>query len=102
MFSRTDYILGNQTSLNKFKKIEIISSIFSDHNVMKLEINFRGKKKTEKNKYMRTIQFSSVAQSCPTLCDPMNRSTPSLPVHHQPPEFTQTHVHRHTTKNPIS
>ena len=35
-----------------------------------------------------------VAQSCPTLCDPMNRSTPGLPVHHQLPEFTQTHVHR--------
>ena len=41
-----------------------------------------------------TVQFSSVAQSCPTLCDPMNRSTPGLPVHHQLPEFTQTHVHR--------
>ena len=40
------------------------------------------------------IQFSSVAQSCPTLCDPMNRSTPGLPVHHHLPEFTQTHVHR--------
>ena len=39
-------------------------------------------------------QFSSVAQSCPTLCDPMNRSTPGLPAHHQLPEFTQTHVHR--------
>ena len=38
-------------------------------------------------------QFSSVAQSCPTLCDPMNRSTPGLLVHHQLPEFTQTHVH---------
>ena len=38
--------------------------------------------------------FSSVAQSCPTLCDPMNCSMPSLPVHHQLPEFTQTHVHR--------
>ena len=38
-------------------------------------------------------QFSSVAQLCPTLCDPMNRSTPDLPVHHQLPEFTQTHVH---------
>ena len=38
--------------------------------------------------------FSSVAQSCPTLCDPMNRSTPGLPVHHQLPEFMQTHVHR--------
>ena len=39
------------------------------------------------------IQFSSVTQSCPTLCDPMNRSTPGLPVHHQFPEFSQTHVH---------
>ena len=48
------------------------------------------------------VQFSSVqllshvpffAQSCPILCDPMNRSTPGLPVHHQLPEFTQTHVH---------
>ena len=38
-------------------------------------------------------QFSPVAQSCPTLCDPMNHSTPSLPVHHQLPEFTQTYVH---------
>ena len=41
-----------------------------------------------------SAQFSSVAQSCPTLCDPMNHSTPGLPVHHQLPEFTQTHVHR--------
>ena len=41
-----------------------------------------------------SVQFSSVAQSCPTLCDPMNRSTPGLPVHHQLPEFTQTHVHQ--------
>ena len=40
-----------------------------------------------------TLQLSSVAQSCPTLCDPMNCSTPGLPVHHQLPESTQTHVH---------
>ena len=40
------------------------------------------------------VQFSSVTQSCPTLCDPMNRSTPGLHVHHQIPEFTQTHVHQ--------
>ena len=40
------------------------------------------------------LQFSSVAQSCPVLCDPMNRSMPGLPVHHQLPEFTQTHVHQ--------
>ena len=40
------------------------------------------------------IQFSSVTQSCPTLCNPMNRSTPGLPVHHQLREFNQTYVHR--------
>ena len=43
---------------------------------------------------MFATQIKSVAQSCPTLCDPMNRSMPGLPVHHQLPEFTQTHVHR--------
>ena len=50
-----------------------------------------------------SVQFSSVAQSCPTLSDPMNRSTPGLPVHHHLPEFTQTHVHISTTvgKNPL-
>ena len=40
-----------------------------------------------------SVQFSSVAQSCPTLCNPMDCSMPGLPVHHQLPEFTQTHVH---------
>ena len=40
-----------------------------------------------------SVQFCSVAQSCPTLCDPMNHSTPGLPAYHQLPEFTQTHVH---------
>ena len=44
--------------------------------------------------YCNPFQFSSAAQSCPTLCDPMNCSTSGLPVHHQLPEFTQTHVHR--------
>ena len=43
---------------------------------------------------IHSVQFSSVAQSCLTLCDPMNRSTPGLPVHHKLPEFTQTQVHR--------
>jgi len=41
-----------------------------------------------------SVQFSSVAQLCPTLCDPMNHSTPGLPVHHHLPEFTSTHVYR--------
>ena len=43
-----------------------------------------------------SVQCSSVAQSCPTLCDPMNSSTPGFPVHHQLPELTQTHVHQDT------
>ena len=41
-----------------------------------------------------SVRFSSVTQSCPTLCNPMNCSTTGLPVHHQLPEFTQTHVHQ--------
>ena len=45
-------------------------------------------------KYMcASDQIRSVAQSCPTLCDPVNLSMPGLPVYHQLPEFTQTHVH---------
>ena len=59
-------------------------------------------KKITKNTKLRSrhlapfssVQFSSVTQSCPTLCDPMNRSMPGLPVHLQLPEFTQTHVHQ--------
>ena len=54
-----------------------------------------------KGEYNRTsrinqnsVQLSSLAQSCPTLCDPMIGSTPSLPVHHQLPQFTQIHIHR--------
>ena len=45
-------------------------------------------------KYFSSGQFNSVVQSCATLWDPMNRSMPGLPVHHQLQEFTQTHVHR--------
>ena len=41
-----------------------------------------------------SVQFSSVAQSCPTLCDPIYHSTPGLPIHHQLLEYTQTHVHQ--------
>ena len=44
--------------------------------------------------YIYISQFSSVTQSCPTLCDPMNHSMPGPPVHHQLPEFTQTHAHQ--------
>ena len=55
-FSRIDYILGNKSSLSKFKKIEIISSILSDHNAMRLEINYRGKKR-KKHKHMKAKQY---------------------------------------------
>ena len=43
---------------------------------------------------MSPVLFSLVTQSCPTLCDPMDCSTPSFPIHHQLPELAQTHVHR--------
>ena len=48
---------------------------------------------THYTRHWCSVQFSSVTQRCPTPCNLMNRSTPSLPVHHQLPEFTQTHVH---------
>ena len=127
-FSRIDHILGHKSSIGKFKKIEIIPSIFSDHNAVRLDLNYR--RKTIKNSNIwrlnnmllnnqqiteeikqeikicietnenentttqnQSVQFSSVAQSCPTLCDPMNRSTPGLLDHHHLPEFTQTVGH---------
>ena len=62
----------------------IITTVLHGTGVKQSFITFKG--------YIPFI--SSVAQLCPTVCDPMNRSTPGLPVHHQLPEFTQTHVHR--------
>ena len=50
--------------------------------------------KEKAREFQKKTQFSSVAQLCPTLCDPMNHRMPGLPVHHQLTEFTQTHVHR--------
>ena len=55
---------------------------------------FSERKYSYRLKYCVSVQFSSVIQSCLTLWDPMNCSTPGHPVHHQLPEFTQTHVHR--------
>ena len=55
-FSRIDHILGHKSSLGKFKKIEIISSIFSDHNAMRLEMNYRGKKR-KTDKHMEAKQY---------------------------------------------
>ena len=59
-----------------------------------LQLNLRIQNTQHHLHWYCTLQFSSVTQLCPTLCDPMNRSTPGLPVHQQLPEFTQTHVHR--------
>ena len=58
------------------------------------QLKIRKKLRKTNLKYVCTVQFSSVSQSCPTLYDPMNCSTPGLSVHHQLPESTQTHVHR--------
>ena len=71
---------------------------------IKLEKNFKLKRNLNSKWYVQTVhrkgnmngfsvQFSPVTQSCPTLCDPMDCSMPGLPVHHQLPEFTETHVH---------
>ena len=57
-FSRIDHILGHKSNLGKFKKIEIVSSIFSDHNTMRLEINYR-KKNCKKHKYMEAKQCAT-------------------------------------------
>ena len=73
------YIFLYMTFINEKSLLSCFSNTFIIH----LEYPKRG-----------SVQFSSVAQSCLTLCNPMNRSMPGLPVHHQLPEFTQTHVHR--------
>ena len=61
---------------------------------MKLESIIQSEVSEKKNTNTISVQFSSVTQSCPTLCNPMNWSMPGLPVHHQLQEFTQTHAHR--------
>ena len=58
-FSRIDHILSHKSSLGKLKKIEIMSSIFSDHNVVRLDVNYRGKKSYEKYKHMEAKQHTS-------------------------------------------
>ena len=76
-----------------------------NHSNIFLERSPKAKEIRANNNNRTSVQFSSLAQLCPTLCDPMNRSTPcpsparphespGLPVHHQLPDFTQTHVHR--------
>ena len=59
IFSRIEHILGHKSSLGKFKKIEIISSIFSDHNAMRLDINYRKKKNCKEYKHMEAKQYAT-------------------------------------------
>ena len=65
----------------------------SDHELLIAKFRLKLKKVGKTTREFSSVQFSSVAQSCPTLCYPMNRSTPGLLVHHQLLEFTQIHIH---------
>ena len=90
----------SQTKYRIHREVQCFSqkTIIGGRGLTSVVKGFEEKKKSKRKKIEATqlfssVQFSSVAQSCPTLCDPMNHSTPGLPVHHQLPEFTQTHVH---------
>ena len=65
----------------------------SDHELLIAKFRLKLKKVGKTTRPFNSVQFSSVAQLCPTLCNPMDCSMPGLPVHHQLPEFTQTYVH---------
>ena len=90
VISRTVVLVKTMRSLWTARRPNqsVLKEINSDNSLegmmLKLKLQYFG----------HLIQFSSVTQSCLTLCDPINRSTPGLPVHHQLPEFTQTRVHR--------
>jgi len=92
-FSPLSMILAVRFSYTAFIMLTNVPSIgpLSGEHFYKCTLNFI---KRFFSIYIEMIQFSAVIQSCPTLCDPMNCSTPGLPVHHQLPESTQTHVHR--------
>jgi len=91
LLTQVEFFMGLQMHLS-----DLLSRC--DSSFLYLLVSFLLKKKKTFNISFRigfsSVQFSSVTQSCPTLCNPMNCSTPGLPVHHQLPEFTQTHVHR--------
>ena len=87
------YIYGENSNSNTYMNPNLHSSpiyIAKTWKQLKWTSQINGKRKSS----TYSVQFSSIAQSSLTLCDPMNPSTPGLPVHHQLPEFTQTHVHR--------
>ena len=78
------------------KRYDVVSFLQRVGGKVKTEARWRNffLKKCVRPLFCYLVRFSTVAQSCPTLCDPVNRSTTGLPVHHHLPEFTQTHVHR--------
>ena len=86
--------------MNEFSLLSFLSSFVRLFSILLVSITDLNSFKRQCDKLVShfprfySVQFSSVTQSCLTLCDPMNRSTPGLPVHHQLLEFTQTHVHR--------
>ena len=83
--------------LQQIRKIYNYISLINNKGITQIYSNFflKGKQSHEMMLSItnHSVQLSSVAQSCPTLCDPMDCSTPGLPVHHHLPELTQTHVH---------
>ena len=93
--NQIDYILCSQRWKSSIQsaKTRPATDCGSDHGLLIDKFRLKLKKVGKTTREFSSVQFSSVAQSCPTLCYPMNRSTPGLPVHHQLPEFTQTHVH---------
>ena len=88
------FIPGMQGFFNIHKSINVLHHINKLKDKNHMIISRDAEKAFDKIQHPFMIQFTSVAQSCPTLCDPVNRSTPGLPVHHQLLEFTQTHVRR--------
>ena len=92
------YLNDHRTLILNMLKEEVILSLASICSSFVLHVSEECLKSIKITSWnlciLQSVQFSSVTQSCPTLCDPMNRSTTGLPVHHQLPECTQTHVHR--------
>ena len=93
--SYPEYIMNSYNSTTRRQIIQFLNEwkiwlAVSSDKIDKWPIN----KFKKMNIICHSIQFSSLAQLCPTLCNPMNRSTQGLPVHHQLPESIQTHVHR--------
>ena len=85
---------NKSTNVKRYMKSNVCcSAIYSSQEVEATE-GSANRWMNKQNVVRVSVQFSSLAQSCPTLCDPMDCSTPGFPVHHQLPELAQTHVHR--------